>query len=609
MGDLVLDRLGWAYIGLDVAWTVALICGMGFLYYHCELPCIRIRRLPILFLGIIPLHIYGFVCVIGYVLGALVPCQAMFWIMSIYLPFGIAMFQTANSQFLHVASRQKQFAHLSLHSDQAPLKQEEAERLSSSHWRRILHGVDRADKIENMIVYIFIGLAVQLAITFIVFFGSKKFHPSYGLWDWNTRPSAPELVGMECSKGWEWWLSIAWQFFWAWIYAPYMLFKSRGINDVHGWRLQTICCCIVGLPASPMWLAGLYAPGMAPVNMYFIPPMWFSGTQTSLNLRSREAFHVVLLFTNPRLVCIFFMELITIGFPIFEIFRTHKLRQETLDTIAAWEKRQEFASPTGTNLSSDCSTKQSTANSSKSFPIKEAHSASRKSIDSQRSDLYTMAGLENALRTNAVPLLQFAALRDFSGENISFLTHLADWRRTWLHLTVSNAQHSRQQFIAAVSIYAHFVSPSISEFPINISHANMAALRDLFEEAASRIFRKRSIASSYSPTPFEEVSPDSGSTVGLRSGISLDVLGRANLNSVPNMTRGGYEDALTAHPIPEAFKETVFDAAEKEIKYLVLTNTWPKFINDAYSSSQADSGEVKERQDQNWTKKTILCAR
>ncbi|KAF2449202.1 hypothetical protein P171DRAFT_187887 [Karstenula rhodostoma CBS 690.94] len=584
MADLVIDRLAWAYIGIDIAWTVALICGMGFLYYHRELPCIRIRRLPILFLGIIPLHLYGFICVIGYVLGALVPCTAMFWIMSIYLPFGIAMFQTANSQFLYIASRQKQFAHLSLQSDQAPLKQEEAERLSNSRWRRILRGVDRADKIERMMVYIGLGLAVQLAITILVFFGSKKFHPSYGLWDWDTRPSAPELVGMECSKGWEWWLSIVWQFFWAWIYAPYMLFKSRGINDVHGWRLQTICCCIVGLPASPMWLAGLYAPGMAHVNMKFIPPMWFS-------------------------VCIFFMELVTIGFPIFEIFKTHKLRQETLHAIAAWEKRQEIVASNSSNFSSDCSTKQGLAGSSTSFSINEVHLTSRKSLDSQRSDLYTMTGLENALRTNAVPLLQFAALRDFSGENISFLMHMAEWRRAWLHLTVSTAEHRRQQFITAVSIYGHFVSPSVSEFPINISHVNMAALRDLFEEAASHIFCKRSIASGYSPTPFEEVSPDSGSTVDLRFGINLDVLGHANLNSVANMIRPRYEDVLTAYPIPEAFRETVFDATEKEIKYLVLTNTWPKFVNDVYASSQHDFGELKEAQDENWFKKSILCAR
>jgi hypothetical protein len=51
---------------------------------------------------------------------------------------------------------------------------------------------------------------------------------------------------MSCARGWEWWLSIVWQFFWAWIYAPYQLWKARDIHDVHGWRLQTICCCLAG---------------------------------------------------------------------------------------------------------------------------------------------------------------------------------------------------------------------------------------------------------------------------------------------------------------------------------------------------------------------------
>lgn len=41
--------------------------------------------------------------------------------------------------------------------------------------------------------------------------------------------------------------SIAWQFFWAWIYAPYLLWKVRKIHDLHGWRLQTIVCCVAGL--------------------------------------------------------------------------------------------------------------------------------------------------------------------------------------------------------------------------------------------------------------------------------------------------------------------------------------------------------------------------
>lgn len=68
--------------------------------------------------------------------------------------------------------------------------------------------------------------------------------------------------------------SVFWQFFWAWIVAPVILWQSRGIHDTQGWRLQTIGCCIAGLPATPMWLIALYVPGMAPMNQYFIPPQW-----------------------------------------------------------------------------------------------------------------------------------------------------------------------------------------------------------------------------------------------------------------------------------------------------------------------------------------------
>lgn len=326
-----------------------------------------------------------------------------------------------------------------------------------------------------------------------------------------------------------------------------------------------------------MWLAGLYAPGMASVNANFIPPMWFSAS-------------------------IFAMEVVVIGFPIAEIFKTHKLRQETLDAIAAWEKRQEMASPDSSAFS-DYSAKHG-SRSSKSFTIHDYSRTKGSSVNSQRSDLYTMAGLENALRTNPVPLLQFAALRDFSGENISFLTHLADWRCSWLHLTGSTALHRRQQFAVAVQIYALFVSPNFSEFPINVSHQSMRALRDLFEEPASFLCRKRSTSATYSPTPFKDVSPDSDSTVDLRSGVKLDNLGRAKLNSVAHVAGPEQDDILADFPIPDTFKETVFDNAEGEIKYLVLTNTWPKFVNNAYASSQVDT--EKDLQHRKWFGKTVI---
>lgn len=84
-----------------------------------------------------------------------------------------------------------------------------------------------------------------MALTLFVYFGSEKFHPGYGLFNYTVQGTGME-VRRDCSKGWEWWLSIVWQLFWSWIYAPYILWKSRGIRDVHGWRIQTIGVCIAG---------------------------------------------------------------------------------------------------------------------------------------------------------------------------------------------------------------------------------------------------------------------------------------------------------------------------------------------------------------------------
>jgi hypothetical protein len=320
---------------------------------------------------------------------------------------------------------------------------------------------------------------------------------------------------------------------------------------------------------------------MAPVNAYMVPPTWFW-------------------------ISIVAMEAITIGFPIVQVFKTHTLRRETLDAIATWEKRQQIRNGTDSTIAeSDYSitTGKYTGETLKSTKISVV---SKKSFDSQKSDMFTMAALENALRTNPTPLLQFAALKDFSGENVSFLTHLAQWRRTWLAPKVSTEEHRRRQFVAAVRIYARLVSLEFSEFPINISSREMKNLYLIFESAATLLVRNTTPSLSDSATPFDRVHDDSGSTVELRASATLDALGRANLESVSQMIEHVQEEALADVPIPEAFTEMVFDAAESEIKYLILTNTWPKFVNAGCELREQQSAE-KEQQP-GWLTKTVLCS-
>ena len=106
-----------------------------------------------------------------------------------------------------------------------------------------------------------------------MFLVSRKFHDDFGVPGTEVAGTKEEKVQQQAT-GWEWWPSILWQMVWAWVIVPYILWQSRRVHDTHGWRLQTMACCIAGLHASPMWLVALYVPAMKPVNTYFVPPMW-----------------------------------------------------------------------------------------------------------------------------------------------------------------------------------------------------------------------------------------------------------------------------------------------------------------------------------------------
>jgi hypothetical protein len=62
--------------------------------------------------------------------------------------------------------------------------------------------------------------------------------------------------------------------------------------------------------------------------------------------------------------------------------------------------------------------------------------------------------------------------------------------------------------------------------------------------------------------------------------------------SINNDSGSISDKALYWGDIPEGFNATIFDDAEGSIKYLVLTNTWPKFVKDRRCST--DSNDTLE---------------
>jgi hypothetical protein len=185
MTRLHLDAIGWTYFGLFIAWNVTLASGMAYLWSKRQLPSLRIRRIPLLLVGVFFLHSYAMLCLIAYPISEYISCTLEFWVMSVLVPFGIALFHAANSQFLHMASRQKQFARMSTLKDHKSIDEEKAKAIMNSRWKRIWAGVERADNINQTLVMIGIGMVVQVRQTLVLpvrVLLTTAIGPSHILW-------------------------------------------------------------------------------------------------------------------------------------------------------------------------------------------------------------------------------------------------------------------------------------------------------------------------------------------------------------------------------------------------------------------------------------------
>ena len=236
------------------------------------------------------------------------------------------------------------------------------------------------------------------------------------------------------------------------------------------------------------------------------------------------------------------MQAVTIFFPIYEHYTSNRLSKVTLDALQAWESKKTWGSTTFGSGGSSTSQHRSTSDKSTG------------TSDSKRYKIYSMEALEKAIAANPAPLLQFAATKDFTAENIIFLIAVRDWR-----LECAAQQQSRSMMVSrAAEIYANSVSEALAEFPINIEWPIKSRLDAIFGSAVSN----------NSP----------------RSAHFNDAVPFSDLGMTTRPLKSP-QSAFTQikESEPEDFDETVFDAAEQSIKYLVLTNTWRKYVGDPRS--------------------------
>lgn len=346
-----------------------------------------------------------------------------------------------------------------------------------------------------------------------------------------------------------------WQFFWSWIIAPLVLWNSRHIHDTQGWRLQTIACSVAGLHATPMWLIALYVPAFQKVNKVWVPPQWIG-------------------------LSIMVIEVFTVLLPCWEIIRHKSLQKETLDAIEQWEKRAKGGNSDNKSLGSTATMVDSMMSGWKSANSND----SLLSDTSTRESILNMSALEYVLERNPTPLQRFSALNDFSGENVAFLTSVQEWKNTLPKAMLDGTAAAesdeatneavRDAFNRALYIYAEFISVRHAEFPVNISSQDLKKLDNIFEGPAKILYGDDASVTSDPATPFTNVFPSPTKSEFSESSVAAIKDRAAFMGEIPN-----------------AFGAGVFDDAENSIKYLVLTNTWPKFVKRRTSTS-ADSAET-----------------
>ena len=106
------DGYGISLLAFAIVYTIIFLAGCVYVWLHRHNPVIRMRKINLALISILTLHVYLIIVLIVYPLNGKFPCGVEFWVMSIYLPIGIGLFQAQNQQLLIVSREQNQLIHV-----------------------------------------------------------------------------------------------------------------------------------------------------------------------------------------------------------------------------------------------------------------------------------------------------------------------------------------------------------------------------------------------------------------------------------------------------------------------------------------------------------------
>lgn len=254
---------------------------------------------------------------------------------------------------------------------------------------------------------------------------------------------------------------------------------------------------------------------------------------------------------------IIIIEIFTVFVPIYQVVRMWSITRKVNSSNTKWETASTKSSVGSITIDWKSSNNSLVEKSRLHY------------LDEELGDrLLTMTALDYVLKDNPAPLQEFSANNDFSGENVAFLTRTAKWKAS-CPVMPEDGDQRLDVFNEALAIYIDFISIKDAEFPLNLSSRELKGLEAIFEAPARSVCGG---SMSNVAVPFDVEAPKpSPLSDGLRAQPATLYQYRGD--------------------VPENFSLAVFDHVQSQVKYLVLTNTWPKFVLEMQSRRRSSETE------------------
>lgn len=110
-GPRNLDGYGISNIVFGVTYSIGLYAACIYLWYQRHHPVVKMRKVGLMLLSVLVIHVFCFMVFTVYTLNGAWPCTVEYWAMNLYLPIGIGLWQAQNQQLVIVSRQQSHLIH------------------------------------------------------------------------------------------------------------------------------------------------------------------------------------------------------------------------------------------------------------------------------------------------------------------------------------------------------------------------------------------------------------------------------------------------------------------------------------------------------------------